>query len=323
MIRRAVTAAAAASTLLLTGCGPAETTSPGAAGPASSATASTSTSAGTAGGCQEAVEAFRELVGGLLKSVGDDQAGVRKALTDYAAQARKQAAAAQDPALGAALEKHAAAAEKLSAASDPTAIDNPEFESASGDLEKACADALTPTTAPGTPVTKIGAAGSACELPVSFELPALWKPKSIDVAELGELADLYRNGPFTVACEVDAKPAGEIGFLRVYTAPKRTGSPRSHLEAFVATENPEARKAGNAEIRKPKYSAITVGGQPAAEVTYESYNKSMDHLSKYSAFALNTPKGAVVVKLSPFGADEHANVLPAFELAKKTLSVNR
>ncbi len=167
----------------------------------------------------------------------------------------------------------------------------------------------------------LGAAGSACELPVTFGLVEDWKPAAVELDGLGELADLYRNGPFEVVCEIDAKPAGDIGFLRVHVAPGRKGSPRSHLETFIAGEAPDARKAGNFEVTKTEFADVTLGGQAAAEVTYETYNKSMEHESKYSAFAVNTPAGAVVVKLSPFGADEHDNTLPAFDLAKRTLTL--
>jgi uncharacterized lipoprotein len=317
-------AATVASVLFLTGCGSAEPAAPTAA-------ASTGTAAGLAGSCKAVDASFRAMVASLLRNAmssegpegTDEHTASRKALTGYARTAREQAATASDPALRTALEQHATAADKLAKAADPTALDDPGFEAASGEIEKICRPALAPVVSPGTSNTKLGTAGSACVLPVAFDLLPLWKPKAVDVAELGELGSLYRNGPFTVVCEVDAKPAGEIGFLRVHTAPGRTGSPRSHLEAFIAAENPEARKAGNFEVKKTEYRDLTIGGEPAAEVTYATYNKSMDHESKYSAFALNTPKGAVVVKLSPFGADEYVNLLPAYDLAKRTLTVNR
>lgn len=318
-------AAVAASILSLTGCGSADpAASPG-------ASAQPGATAGMAEDCTAAVASFRELFASLLRNAApsagaagaDQHAATRKTLTDYAATARGHAAKAADPALRGALEQQATAAEQLARSADPTDLDDPGFEAATGRVEEACADALTPTVSPGTPTTRLGAAGSACELPVAFDLPPLWKPKAVNLKDLGELADLYRNGPFAAVCEVDAKPAGEVGFLRVYTAPGREGSPRGHLEAFIAGENPDARKAGNFEVRKVDYTDATIGGEPASVVTYEAYNKSLENASKYSAFALNTPKGAVVVKLSPFGADEHANVLPAFELARKTLTVNR
>lgn len=315
-----LTAAAVAMSLLLLGaCGDGESTSAaGSSAPASTGTALTQD-------CHTVVGSFRDMFKGLIKSDAgaDQQAAYRKALTDYAATARGQAAKVGDPALRAAVEKHAVAAEKLSKAADPTKLDDADFEAATGEVEKLCADALKPKASPGAPTARVGAAGSACVLPVAFELLPLWKPEAVDPAELGELGGLYRNGPFVTACTVDAKPAGEIGTLRIALAAElRTGTPRAYLETFVESEFAAARKKGNVDMKNVKYSELTIGGQPAAEVTYEPYNKVVEHQLKYSAFAVNTPKGAVIVKLSPFGADEYVNLLPAYELAKTTLTVN-
>ncbi|MBO3743966.1 lipoprotein [Actinoplanes flavus] len=163
---------------------------------------------------------------------------------------------------------------------------------------------------------RVGAAGSACELPVSFELAADWEPKAVDVEALGELAELARVGVFTVRCEIDAKPAGNVGFLRVHVADGLSGAPRDHLAMFV-----KASSRGQ-EVSGATYSDVQIGGAQAAEVTWEAYNRSLDHKSKYSAFALNTSEGAMVVRLSPFGADEHPAMLPAFQLAERTLTIN-
>ncbi|MEV0897120.1 lipoprotein [Actinoplanes sp. NPDC049802] len=168
---------------------------------------------------------------------------------------------------------------------------------------------------PAAAAVRVGPAGSACELPVSFEIAESWEPKAVDVDALGELAELARVGDFTVRCEIDAKPAGNIGFLRVHVAGGLSGAPRDHLKTFV--------KAGarNQEISGETYSDVQIGGGQAAEVTWETYDKELDHRSRYSAFALNTSEGAMVVQLSPFGADEHPAMLPAFQLAERTLTV--
>ncbi|MFI5494032.1 lipoprotein [Actinoplanes sp. NPDC051859] len=275
--------------------------------------------------CQAAAESVRTLIKDMITQMAagakDDYAGLRKALAGYAATARSQAAGFTDAGLRTAVEQQAAAAEQLSKAKDPTDMETPAFEKATSDLEKVCANALTPTVGPGTPTVRVGTADSACPLPVSFDLVALWKPKAVDAATVDALGSLASNGPFTGVCEIDGKPAGEVAFLRVYAAKTPTGSPRASVEAFVEAEAPEARKKGNYEVTKIQYSDVTIAGQPAAEVTWEANNKALDHLSKYSAFAVSTPKGMVVVKLSPFGADEYDNVLPAYEVAKKTLTV--
>ncbi|MBB4752785.1 lipoprotein [Actinoplanes lobatus] len=185
-----------------------------------------------------------------------------------------------------------------------------------------CSSTSSPTpqaeapSAPGAAAAvRVGPAGSACELPVSFELAEDWEPKAVDVEALGELAELARVGVFNVRCEIDAKPAGNIGFLRVHVAGGLSGAPRDHLKMFV-----KASSRGQ-EVSGATYSDVQIGGGQAAEVTWESYNKVLDHKSKYSAFALNTKDGAMVVQLSPFGADEHPGMLPAFQLAERTLEI--
>jgi hypothetical protein len=68
------------------------------------------------------------------------------------------------------------------------------------------ADATSAASAGGS----VGATGSACELPVIFAIAANWTPEAVDAP--------LRQGPVTLACEVDAKPAGHIGYLRAWTA---------------------------------------------------------------------------------------------------------
>ncbi|SDT00519.1 hypothetical protein SAMN04489716_2232 [Actinoplanes derwentensis] len=163
---------------------------------------------------------------------------------------------------------------------------------------------------------RIGAVGSACEMPLSFEVATDWKPVAVDLEAFGELAALGRVGDFSVVCEIDAKPAGHIGFLRVYQADDLSGQPREQLAAFL--------KAGTRgqEISGTTYQDVQFGTVQGAEMTWQSYDKGLDHHGKYSAFALNTRAGAVIVQLSPFGAEEHPAMLPAFELARKTLSTD-
>jgi hypothetical protein len=70
--------------------------------------------------------------------------------------------------------------------------------------------------APG--VGKLGAAGTPCALPVSFELAQSWKAKPVadDAADF----PLGQQGGLALKCEVDAKPAGHLGFLRVWAGGK-------------------------------------------------------------------------------------------------------
>ncbi|MEU0335098.1 lipoprotein [Streptomyces sp. NPDC006193] len=173
----------------------------------------------------------------------------------------------------------------------------------------------------------IGAAGSACELPVNFDIAEHWKAKPIDAAkELaeasegedgdlgGDLAEaLLRQGPVTTACEIDAKPAGNIGFLRVWTGKAGKADARGVLRAFVAAED----GAGKAAYR----SFTTGGGVPAVEVEYLHTSKLLDETKKESAFAVSTPDGPVVLHLGGLDSEEHEEMRPAYELAKRTLKL--
>lgn len=173
----------------------------------------------------------------------------------------------------------------------------------------------------------IGAAGSACELPVSFDIAKQWKAKGIDAeAELskasndsggglsGDLADAFlRQGPVTTACEIDAKPAGNIGFLRVWTG--RPGGPgaRSALRDFVAAED---------GVSEEKYHSFrTSGGVAGVEVEYLYTSKLLDETKKETALAVGTPDGPVVLHLGGMDTEEHEEMRPAYELAKRTLRV--
>lgn len=154
----------------------------------------------------------------------------------------------------------------------------------------------------------VGGAGSPCALPVSFDLAAGWKPKAVkEDKQFG----LTKQGPVTLVCEIDAKPAGNIGFLRVWTGGRAGDDPRKALEAFVAEEAKSRDKVAYAQIKAGEYAAT--------EVTYLNTNESLDAPKKERALAFTTPKGVVVVHLGGLDTEEHEGMLPAYELAKKSL----
>ncbi|MFG2359514.1 lipoprotein [Streptomyces sp. NPDC048521] len=173
----------------------------------------------------------------------------------------------------------------------------------------------------------IGAAGSACKLPVSFDIAKDWKAKAVDAdAELskatkgsdddlgGALAEAFlRQGPVTAACEIDAKPAGNIGFLRVWTGKAGDGDAGSVLREFVAAED---------NVSKAKYHSFkTGGGVSGVEVEYLYTSKLLDETKKESAFAVSTPGGPVVLHLGGMDTEEHEAMRPAYDLAKQTLEL--
>ncbi|GAA2736847.1 lipoprotein [Streptomyces nogalater] len=180
----------------------------------------------------------------------------------------------------------------------------------------------------------VGPAGSACELPVSFGIAKDWKPKSIDadkelsqVSEgedggngedgdlAGELAEaLLRQGPVTAACEIDAKPSGNIGFLRVWKGRPGDADAGGVLRAFVAAEK---------DVDKAEYHSFKTGGGVAAvEVEYLKTNKLLEETKEESAFAVGTPDGPVVLHLGGLDTREHEEMLPAYDLAKRTLTLS-
>ncbi|MCX4485215.1 lipoprotein [Streptomyces anulatus] len=166
---------------------------------------------------------------------------------------------------------------------------------------------------------QVGGAGSACELPVTFDIAAGWKPRGVTTnpdPELAEaLAGLSEQGTVKMVCEIDAKPAGSIGFLRVWQGEASEDDPRAVLRAFVADSPIAAEDA--------TYTQATAGALAAAEVGYTGHSELLDEPKKERAFAVATPDGPVVVHLGGMDTEEHTAMLPAFELAKKTLKPRR
>ncbi|MBB4884180.1 lipoprotein [Streptomyces netropsis] len=157
---------------------------------------------------------------------------------------------------------------------------------------------------------RIGVAGTACELPVSFEVAKGWKPAASSAEDAKMLAKLNGRTSVTASCVVDAKPAGLLGNMRVWTAGRTDKSPRQVLDAFMAEEK---------RVSEQEFSETKVGDLPAAEVTYKESSPLLDEPSPQRALAVTTPKGTVVLHLTAFDGGEYKDMLPAFELAKKTM----
>ncbi|WP_406208697.1 lipoprotein [Streptomyces sp. NBC_01017] len=213
------------------------------------------------------------------------------------------------------------------------AEDDPKASASASTSAAASAEAASDD---GTAVKRggtIGAAGSDCELPVTFDIAQYWEAEAVDGgtgkdeaggsgegsgdsedSELAqEIADaLLHQGPVTAACEVDAKPAGNIGFLRVWTGEPGDDDARTVLEAFLADEN---------GVSKAKYSAFKTGDLAGAEVKYLVTSKLLEETKEETALAVTTEKGPVVIHLGGMDTEEHRAMLPAYELAKKTLRV--
>lgn len=144
---------------------------------------------------------------------------------------------------------------------------------------------------------KVGASDSACPLPVIIDLPDKWKPVHIDEGE-------FRQADLSNVCEIDAKPAGSIGFLRVWIGPAT--EPRAALESFVGVQK---------NARDPQYRDTAVGKGSGAEATWVDPESG-----RHRAFAVSTPLRTIIISAGTIDDEEYLAMLPALLLAKETLT---
>jgi hypothetical protein len=148
------------------------------------------------------------------------------------------------------------------------------------------------------PAAAAGKSTAACPKGLAFDLAKDWKAKPIadDVA----MFDVGGNHP---VCEVDGKPAGVIGFLRVYVSPHE---PRKALETIVGAEK---------DVDKQGYEDVPVGGGSGVEVVYTIGDNAR------RAFAVRAGSGSVLVTWGGLDVAEFNAGLAAYELAKHTAVV--
>jgi hypothetical protein len=152
----------------------------------------------------------------------------------------------------------------------------------------------------------VGADGSACPLPVTFTMPDDWKAQAVTGSTM-TVADVK------LACELDAKPAGMIGFIRVFTGDTGKSS-EDVLKAFVA----KYKGIGPGDSAE-KYATAKIAGVDGAEVAY--VNNSVDGTSKKeAAFAVKAGTSAVVMHVGGFDTDEHEKLLPGFKVVRDSLA---
>lgn len=169
--------------------------------------------------------------------------------------------------------------------------------------------------APAQAAGKVGPAGSGCTLPVTFDLPPKWRAKTIEpvTGEMAEVADAFtKRGGSTIRCEIDGRPSGDGGFLRVWTSDDPARGPRQALEAFLAAEE---------EISGQEYRETKVGTLDAVEVSYLSKSSLTDENQRELAMALHTGQGTVLISISGRAFDEFKDFFPAYQLAQQTIAV--
>ncbi|MFI8322242.1 lipoprotein [Streptomyces sp. NPDC085529] len=159
------------------------------------------------------------------------------------------------------------------------------------------------------PAGTLGRPGSACALPVSFTLTEGWKPKKVTPPADPDFAELVEQGPATVVCEVVSEDTPDIGFLRVWTAPK--GKARATLEAFVKADD---------GTKGLVLKDTTAGGLPVVEAHYTSHSELLDEERAERSLAVVTAKAVIVLELGGLDAEEDA-VVAAYELAKSSLAL--
>ncbi|GAA2512640.1 hypothetical protein GCM10010201_05040 [Pilimelia columellifera subsp. columellifera] len=161
-------------------------------------------------------------------------------------------------------------------------------------------------TRPAAAGDPVGPKGSTCELPVSFAAPKDWKIKKTTL-DGGPLDDLAREGGFTVACEIDAKPAGVLGLMQVF----RQDEPGAELKAAV-----DGHLKAQEGVVKRQDRTVTAGGLPALEVSYGSYSKVLEVTRLKRALAVQLPnKEIILLSIGGLDEEEHLGLLSGLRLA--------
>jgi hypothetical protein len=154
--------------------------------------------------------------------------------------------------------------------------------------------------APAAAATTIGAEGSTCPLPMTFSMPGKWKATAVKVD--------FKAGPARLVCELDAKPAGHIGFLRVWRieGPKPL-DPQETVDKFLAEY---AKDAKDRHYRRTK-----AGTLDSFETTWTKDGE------RERAILVSTLYGQVLINIDSADDEEYAGILPAYLLAKSTAAL--
>ncbi len=161
--------------------------------------------------------------------------------------------------------------------------------------------------APAEAGLTVGAPGSPCELPVTFSLPTGWTPEAV-----AEEATITLGGA-RLRCEVDAKPAGSVGFLRVWAADGSTGDGRATLEGFLADYG---------RVSEIEYRRVRRGPLDLVEATFLQRSE-FSGPNRQRALVADTPAGGpVLLTLGGMDTDEFEDMFPAYQLATRTFQVN-
>ncbi|NDL58104.1 lipoprotein [Phytoactinopolyspora mesophila] len=173
---------------------------------------------------------------------------------------------------------------------------------------------VAPTTTPGDPFDEGATAAAssmsltdsgACDLPLTFDLAAQWTAEAVPAD-----SDFERGG-FLPRCEIDAKPAGWIGYIRVWTGP---GDDPQDALGFFLDGHP-------GEIEDAETRAVDVGGTAAEEIHYVYHLAALDERKRQRALALPVTDGMAIITVSGLDTEEYEGMLPAYILARETIQL--
>lgn len=153
----------------------------------------------------------------------------------------------------------------------------------------------------------LGSTGSGCVLPVTFDLARDWKPAAVEEG-LGD------QGRFTLSCEVDAKPAGRVGFLRVWTAKASDLDAKSAVQDFLKADRNVVEI-----VERPVPGARL----KAVEATYLRDIPSLGVRKRERVLGVVTPTVHVVIVVSGLDTAQYEGMLPAYLLARNTVTLRK
>jgi hypothetical protein len=145
--------------------------------------------------------------------------------------------------------------------------------------------------------------GKACPAPISFDTAKKWKPEHIAGRSFSGIP--LNRKELTLLCEIDAKPAGITGFIRVWKV-RKSATARTALMMAA----PAFQQATGLEFHE-----ITVGGQSTLELTYTADG------SPGRAFAVTLASGEIIVTdWKGLDRQAHQAGLAAYQLARSSLA---
>ncbi|MGI5215387.1 lipoprotein [Plantactinospora sp. CA-290183] len=167
---------------------------------------------------------------------------------------------------------------------------------------------------PAAPGDTIGADGTPCAtLRVTFDMPTKWTAKPVEVTE--ESAELAQLGGANMWCEIDAKPAGAIGFLRVWMVDKgAVVGARKGLEQFLAAYG---------TLSEVRYRDTKAGPISAIEATFLQESELTGDRKRGRAMVVATRLGTYLFTLGGTDTDEFEAMFPAYQLMKQSFAVKR